>query len=227
MYKVSNRIWFSVYIHGLLHVIHQILSCGSWKYVVVVSNSCFDLQKCLLNGIEVRRIRGEKYEMDTCSGGSMIAVEKSSIPYWPRSSTISSPWWMCALSITRTLSGPGNGEQRGSCNEFSTKRWPIEVRDIPLDSAKIAESHPVSLILQQLYLPWSLPQSIDLQQRAIDLIQTPASFEHVSPSFLYHIIDQEFCRSWKSHQGIQVARGCTVPCVTYNHFGVVHYVPWW
>jgi hypothetical protein len=124
------------------------------------------------------------------------------------------------LSIMRTLSGSGNREQSRSCNMLALED--VEVRNILLDSPKTTESHLVSWILRQQCSLQSPLLSMDLLQRAVNLEQTSASSEHISPS----IINQEFYHSWKSHQGIQAVQGCTMPCVAYSHFVVVHYIPW-
>ena len=45
------------------------------------------------------------------------------LPKCPIRSTISSPWWIFALSITKTLRGPGNAEHLGSYSDISAAKW--------------------------------------------------------------------------------------------------------
>ena len=115
--EITCSIFQGDYLHNLIHIKNDSIIRRRKVVILMASEKMFYLWKRLLNWVEIGRIGWQVFDSDTWAFYQCYSCPNLSnfSPNWSASSRISLPWWMCTLSITKTLRGPGYAEHFGSC----------------------------------------------------------------------------------------------------------------
>jgi hypothetical protein len=103
-------------VQNFKHIINNAIITCCTVVLLMLMNPVLYFRESFFNGIEIRRIGWKVLDANTWHILSrQCRYQAITLPKRSTSSRISSPWWILALSIIRTLSGPGYAVHLGSC----------------------------------------------------------------------------------------------------------------